>query len=150
MTFDARNSVSNQESIRGLLQSVADRLDARSGHAAEDAAAAIRPSDEKVFMLISDEPVTISQMARVLGISRQAAHSSIGRLVEMNLVVLEHAPGSRRDKVAAITPAGEKVRAAAYARRARIEAELEATLGGPRLAEFRKTLQDIVAGDAKP
>lgn len=145
MTFDSRNPVSGRESIRNLLQSLVDQLDDSARTSAQPVIAPpIRPSDEKVFMLITGEAQTISQLARSLDISRQAAHASISRLAARNYVRLEHAPQSRRDKIATVTPEGERARLAVGARQAKVEADLEKAVGRDRLDEFQQTLKDLL------
>lgn len=132
--------------IRTLLLDVAAWLEKDTQHMATSAGfAAIRPSDARMFASIADRPRTISQLARAMNISRQAAHSSIGRLMEWNAVELRHAPGSRRDKVAILTEKGLKARQATQARLKAMESLIENKIGVERLELLRTLLLDLAS-----
>jgi DNA-binding MarR family transcriptional regulator len=130
--------------IRALIQDVGALIDAHMSQFRETTEyASIRPSDAKVFVAISEAPRTISQLARALKISRQAAHASIGRLVEWKMVELQHAPGSRRDKIAVVTEEGRRAQSLAAQRAETIESEIEARIGKQKLEALRGILIEI-------
>ncbi len=134
--------------IKALVQEVGDKLEALVKELREGSDYAnIRPSDSKMFMLISEQPRTISQLARTLRVSRQAAHASIGRLAQFKIVELQPAPGSRRDKVAIITESGHKAQEFAARHTKAIEAALEEKIGKERLETLRGILMDILSGN---
>jgi len=138
-------------SIRALIQDVAVLIDSHMSQFREAAEYAnVRPSDAKVFIAISEAPRTISQLARSLKISRQAAHASIGRLVEWKMVELQHAPGSRRDKMAVVTEEGRKAQSVAAQQAETIEGEIEARIGKEKLEVLRAILIEIAQKSPSP
>jgi len=137
-----------QPDFRTLLHRVVELLDAR-GLRPGAQVDSIRPSDERLFLILAREPLTISKLARAAGISRQAAHASIGRLAARNLVLLDHAPGSRRDKVAMVTEQGEIARREAETRKSLIQKEILEVLGSARADELSNLLADLANGLAK-
>lgn len=145
MLEDEQSPTVARQDIQGLLHEVSERLDIhldtlRKGSVYES----VRPSDAKMFMTITRTPRTISQLARTLKISRQAAHASIMRLVEWKVIEICNAPGSRRDKVAIITPAGEEARNFAAEKISAVEAELEGRLGKEKLETLRSLLLELL------
>ena len=145
MLEDSQTPNTTRQDIQGLLHEVSERLDVhldtlRKGSIYEN----VRPSDAKMFMTITRTPRTISQLARTLKISRQAAHASMMRLVEWKVIEICNAPGSRRDKVAIITPAGEEARTFAADKISSVEADLEARLGRDKLETLRGLLLEML------
>jgi len=146
---DKKETLPRFDNIKGLVQDLTEKLDARMdvlriGTPFEH----VRPGDAKTFMLISRHPRTISELARALRITRQATHNSILRLIEKDLIRLEPAPGSQRDKIPAVTKKGHAARRWVARNLAVIEAELEEIIGKKRLKEFRKTLIDLLKMDS--
>ncbi len=110
---------------------------------------AVRPSDAKTFMLASRHPRTVSEIARALGVSRQATHRSIQRLMDRGVIELRPAPGSRRDKIAVVTEAGHLAREEVAQQLEALEAELEALVGIERLEALRQILLDLTRAGAQ-
>lgn len=142
---DKTNRLPRFDNIKGLIQDLTQQLDARMhslrvGTEFED----IRPSDAKTFILISRHSRNISELARDLGITRQATHNSILRLIENGLIELHPAPGSKRDKIPVITEKGQALRRFAAKNLAIIEGELEAKIGKDRLEQLRGILIDLL------
>ncbi len=130
--------------IRGLVQDLSEQLDARMVELREGTEnASVRPADAKMFMLISREPRTLSKLANALNISRQAAHSSVQRLVERGVVTLEFAPDNKRDKIPQITEKGQAARKIAGQNIHTLEAEISALLGEDKREKLRLLLSDL-------
>ena len=72
--------------------------------------ASARPADAKTFMLISRRPRGLTELASALGISRQATHRSVQRLVDVGVVSFELAEDSKRDMIATLTGQGLEAR----------------------------------------
>lgn len=70
-----------------------------------------------------------SDIARNLGVSRQAVHTTINQMIELGLLALEADPEDRRSKRVVIAPAGQKMRAVAQEAVAVLSAELERRIG---------------------
>ena len=131
--------------VKALLQDVIQHLERCMDTYEGDATYAnVRPSDTKMFMSISSEPRTISQLARTLNISRQAAHASIGRLVDWGVVELKPAEGSRRDKIAVVTQEGEKARDLEAQRINFAKLNVEARIGKEKIRMLCEILREIL------
>ena len=143
-----KGALPRHDNIKGLVQDLTEKLDARMdalivGTPVEH----IRPSDKKTFMLIARHPRTISELARALRITRQAAHKSVLRLIEHGVIELQPAPDSKRDKIPIVTEKGQQIRRIAAQNLEKIEAEIEAKISKQRLEEFRETLIELLNAD---
>ena len=135
-----------QDNIRTLLYylglAVDERLlDYRRGTPYEH----VRQSDVRVFVTATRGDCTISDIARELHITRQAAQMSVKRLLALQVVKLEPVPGNNRDKRVMLTARGQQARSSAANQSARIEAELAHVVGAEVLEKFRHTLSALVA-----
>jgi DNA-binding MarR family transcriptional regulator len=81
-----------------------------------------------------------SEIARILGISRQAVHATINGMVEIGLLELADDPDDRRSKVVVISEQGQKMRE--HARRASVlmSDELARRIGVQKLVVLREAL----------
>ena len=104
-----------------------------------------RPSDARVFVTAAHQPRTISDIARELKITRQAAQRSVQRLVQLQVAELQAVPGNHRDKLVIITPRGIMARNIAVKQIRHIEDEFVATIGEQGLADLRQTLGLLLA-----
>lgn len=140
-----------QPNISGLVQDLSERLAAWSVEARERTAfAGARPSDAKTFMLVSRHPRGLTDLATALGISRQAAHRSLGRLVDRGLVRFELMPGSRRDMVATLTEDGLRAREIGLGVAAAVERRLAERIGADGVETLRGLLVDLLAQPPRP
>ncbi|WP_421724898.1 MarR family winged helix-turn-helix transcriptional regulator [Bauldia sp.] len=130
-----------QNSVRGLVQDLSERFDAMSNALRKETAfAETRPADAKTFMLISRHPRGLTALATALGISRQAAHRSVQRLVDAGLVSFDYAEGSQRDMIAGLTKKGLGARAVGLRIAREIDAYVEKKVG----KEGLETLRDLL------
>jgi DNA-binding MarR family transcriptional regulator len=100
----------------------------------------VRPSDVRVFVRASRSAFTISDIARELQITRQAAQSSVQRLLKLQVIALKLLPGNKRDKVVVITPKGELATKTARQQVVNLENEFAEMVGKEKLEELRCTL----------
>ena len=148
MSQERASSAAPAPGILQLLRDAITQLESRlTLYPASPAIREIRPSDFRLFMVIPHHPVTISQMARKLGVSRQAVHASINRLARFKIVRLAPAPGSRRDKIMILTDEGNETRESSAKRIAMMETSIDARLGNERAAALRDILEDLAFGD---
>ena len=105
----------------------------------------VRQSDVRVFITAARANYTISDIARELRITRQAAQMSVKRLLALQVVSLKPVPGNNRDKHVVLTARGQQARQSAAKQSARIEAELAQVVGAEGLEKFRHTLSALVA-----
>ena len=94
-----------------------------------------------VFAYLDADGTRPSELARRIGVTRQAVHQTVNELVEMGLVELAPDPTNRRAKLVTLTPYGQRNVEAALKAFADIEAELASRIGAERVQELRKTLE---------
>jgi DNA-binding MarR family transcriptional regulator len=100
----------------------------------------VRPSDVRVFVRASRNTFTISEIARELHITRQAAQSSVHRLIKLQVIALKTLPNNNRDKVVIITPKGELASKTARQQVDDLENEFAEMIGKDKLQELRSSL----------
>lgn len=100
----------------------------------------VRQSDVRVFVRASRGTHTISDIARELQVTRQAAQSSVQRLIKLQVIALKTLPGNKRDKVVIITPKGELASRTARQQVVDLENELAEMIGNDKLEELRISL----------
>ena len=83
-----------------------------------------------------------SDIARRLGVSRQAIHATINQMIGLGMVALVDEPSNRRVKVMALTPLGETMRVDAQQAMAVMGDELCRRLGKARLLEAAQLLHE--------
>ena len=136
------------DNIRGLVQDLSEQLDLRMVELRESSPQLnVRPADAKMFMLISRQPRSVSQLAKVLEISRQAAHASIKRLIGHGVIELDFAEGNNRDKLPTVTEKGHVVRQKIGAILVQLESEISDVLGAEDTEVLRGLLKRLVTKD---
>lgn len=81
-----------------------------------------------------------SEIARRLGVSRQAIHTTLGQMIEKGILELVDDPDDRRAKLVELSPLGEQMRRdAREAMRIMVET-LEARIGKRKVAQLRPGL----------
>ena len=73
-----------------------------------------------------------SDIARNIGVSRQAIHSTIGQMVRLGIVQLEPDPGDRRHMIVSLTAVGTQMRQDAQRAMDAMTAQFAARLGQPQ------------------
>lgn len=81
-----------------------------------------------------------SAIARRMGVSRQAVHTTLGQLVALGMLALADDPDDRRNKVCVLTPVGEAMRQDAQTAMEVMAAELARRTGKAALATTAATL----------
>ena len=82
-----------------------------------------------------------SDIARNLGVSRQAIHSTINQMVAVGIVALEPDPDDRRHMVVSLTETGARMRQDAQRAMDALSDQLAERLGQDRFAELIATLE---------
>jgi DNA-binding MarR family transcriptional regulator len=135
----------SRDNIRTMLYFLGVALDERMTHYRKGTVyESVRPSDVRVFMRAIRKKQTISEIARELNISRQAAQSSVQRLQKLQVLDLESLPSNKRDKFVIVTAKGQHARNTAASQIKRFEGELTAVIGAQGLETFRKNLVTIL------
>lgn len=81
-----------------------------------------------------------SDIARRLGVSRQAIHATINQMIELGMVALVDDPSNGRVKVVALTPQGEAMRRDAQAAMVALTEELGRRVGASELLKAARLL----------
>ncbi len=130
--------------LKGLLQDVMERMDARNTELRDNTVFAdATPAEARLFAVLRGRERSISELARVLGVTRQAVHHTVHRLVDADVVELIPAEHSRREKLVCITPTGRKVQAIAAENLKKIEAEIARHIGEAKLSTLRALLIEV-------
>ncbi len=104
----------------------------------------VRPSDVRVFVRATRGAFTISDIARELYITRQAAQGSVQRLIKLQVIALAAPPNNKRDKIVVVTPKGELAIKSGRQQSLKIEQEFADIIGRERLEEFRRSLATLL------
>lgn len=101
----------------------------------------ITPAQSLVFASIDTAGTRPSELARRIGVSRQAVHQTIGELVAVDLLELASDPDDGRAKLAVVTAKGERNIAAALQALEEIETELRSRIGDRAVSALRDALE---------
>jgi DNA-binding MarR family transcriptional regulator len=100
--------------------------------------------DPRVLQLCNGaEPVTISEIGRDLGITRQGASKIVAGLRDRGYVTLSPSPTDRREKIVTLSPHARAYPSAQRAAGQRIESELRRELGAPPFGALRQLLDAL-------
>ena len=128
--------------VVGAARVVADRLGeavARSG--THD----MRPPFGFVIRALSDRDRTLTELAGLLGVTKQAAIKVVDEMESRGFLERAKDPADRRVKALTLTTKGRKVRRVALAASRRMERELRAEVGDATVDELRHGLEELLA-----
>jgi len=94
-----------------------------------------------VFAHLDLDGTRASELARRIGISRQAVHQTVGELVELGLLEVVPDPTSRRAKLVVLTPLGKETVRSGHAIFQELEDALGERIGRRRVTELRRALE---------
>ena len=97
-------------------------------------------STSMIFSYLDPEGSRPVDLARRIGISRQAVHKTLAEMVESGLVTLAPDPTDQRAKLVMLTELGREHVVVARQILADLEQELDARIGSERLAGLREAL----------
>ena len=111
----------------------------------------LRPAFGVVFRALRDDPLTLTQLAARLGVTKQAASKVVDEMAVKQLVRRLPAPDDARAKLLELTPRGRSAMAAAIALGGAIEQRLRGEAGDDRTDVAREVLATFVrlAGGAE-
>jgi MarR family transcriptional regulator, temperature-dependent positive regulator of motility len=108
-----------------------------------------RPAHDAVFAHLPPEGITLSELARRAGISKQAMSELVVDLEAKDYVARRRDPADRRVRIIEFTPRGWAAIRVALAAFDEIEHELVDQLGAPRIASLRSVLSDLLGGRSR-
>lgn len=111
----------------------------------------MKPGFGVVFRALHERPLTLTQLAGQLGVSKQAAAKVVGELLTRELVAQEDPPEDLRTKLLVLTTRGRALVRAAVQIGARVEQRLVAEVGTRAVAGMRTALEHLVtSGGGEP
>jgi DNA-binding MarR family transcriptional regulator len=129
--------------VVGAARVVADRL----GEAVERAGVDdMRAAFGYVIRALADGDRTLTELAGLLGVSKQAAIKVVDEMETRGFLTRESHPADRRVKLLRLTAKGRKVRRAALAASHKMERELRAEIGDAAVDDMRGALEQLLAG----
>jgi DNA-binding MarR family transcriptional regulator len=120
---------------------LADRLGAA---VATSGGAAMRPSYGFVLRAVAAEQPTVSRLAELLGVTKQAASKLADDMVALGYLERTGDPEDRRRTRLRLSRSGERIRRRAQRESGAIEAELRERFGDAAVGHLRALLTDFV------
>jgi len=96
-------------------------------------------SSSKILTFVDNGVVTISSIAKKIGISRQAVHKVVQNLAAKDFLVLEH-QNNKRDKQICMTSKGKELLKCRQEVMGKVEEEIAQKIGKEDLCELKKLL----------
>jgi DNA-binding MarR family transcriptional regulator len=120
----------------GLLLAAGDELTATTG---------LTPARWQVLgaLALAERPLTVPQIARRMGLTRQSVHATVGRLLAAGLLELAPNADHRRSQLVAMTPAGREAYRALDRRQAAWVNELADGLRRDELESAARVLEAL-------
>ncbi len=98
--------------------------------------------DIYLISLVRFNPMSVSESARYMNISRQAAHKHVKNLESLNFVQLTTFETNRREKIITLTESGQQLSEQINGIKIALELELKAQLGEESYALIKSLLKD--------
>lgn len=123
--------------LNGLLLEAGDRLTADHG---------LTSARWQVLgaIALSDRPLTVPQIARRMGLTRQSVHATVDRLARSGLLELVRNDDHRRSQLVRLTPAGERAYRALDRDQADWVGELTRGIRRADLETARRILDELI------
>jgi DNA-binding MarR family transcriptional regulator len=104
----------------------------------------MRPSFGFVLRAVAAEQPTVSRLAELLGVTKQAASRLADDMVTLGLLERSELAGDRRHKRLHLSPTGQRIRDRALAESRQMEDELRQRFGDAQVDTLRTLLIDFV------
>lgn len=134
-----------QPDLAILLAASARALADELGATMDRAGYIVRPAFGYVIRAVAAEEPTLSRLAEILGVSKQAASQLADEVEAAGYIERVPHPQDRRSRTLVLTSAGHDVRKRALATSARLERHLERAVGPDAVAGCRATLLALLA-----
>jgi DNA-binding MarR family transcriptional regulator len=108
----------------------------------------IRPTHGCVFRFIREEPLRLTELATLAGMTKQSIGEVIDNLVELGYVKRVPDPQDRRAKLICLTKRGEEAQKVGLALFAKVERRWAKRYGPERLAQLRELLEEIAIAES--
>lgn len=94
----------------------------------------------RLFIQVAHGPMSVSELARRLDISRQSLHQTVSAACERGLIELIGDPVNRRIRIVRFTDAGKRMSRAVVAVDLDLERELATHIGAANVAAMKRIL----------
>lgn len=103
-----------------------------------------RVSDTESYMmaLIEKNKLTVAQIGRIIGISRQGAHKCAKGLIERGYIIIENQEISSREKVLSLTEKGERFCRETLILKEKFETEIIKSIGEEKFKILKDCLSE--------
>ncbi len=107
----------------------------------------VSQGESHLLSRISDLPRSISEVARLTGVSRQATHRTAMNLQSAGYLELRTHPENRRDKFLHLTPRGRRFVDHSEEMKKRMENRLEHRFGVESIRQMKRMLAEITESE---
>jgi DNA-binding MarR family transcriptional regulator len=107
----------------------------------------LRQSHFRLLTLVPREGISVTDLAQVLGMTKQACGQFVTHLESTGHLAARTDAADRRVRLVRRTPLGDRTVTAVNARIRRLERTWARQVGPARYATFRAVLEELVAGD---
>jgi DNA-binding MarR family transcriptional regulator len=108
----------------------------------------IRPTHGCVFRFIREEPLRLTELATLAGMTKQSIGEVIDNLVELGYVKRVPDPQDRRAKLLCLTAKGEEAQKVGLGLFKKVEQRWAKRYGPDRFAQLRELLEEIAIAEA--
>ena len=148
MSEAAEESV-NRVPLSGLMDVVQEVLFAEfRQELVETGYGDIRPTHGCVFRFIREEPLRLTELATLAGMTKQSIGEVIDNLVELGYAKRVPDPQDRRAKLICLTDRGEEAQETGLALFAKVEQRWAERYGPERFAQLRDLLEEIAIAES--
>jgi DNA-binding MarR family transcriptional regulator len=130
-----------RNSLKALLKDSLDWIESEQKTLLQDSPFSSASNTEiKLFAALRGQSRSISELSRYLGVSRQAVHHTVHKLVEKKVVELQHSESNKRDKLVVISDRGREVQAMTAKHFKTIESRMANNIGRDKVELLRELL----------
>jgi DNA-binding MarR family transcriptional regulator len=139
----------NRLPLPGLMEIVEEALFAEFRTELESAGYSdIRPTHGCVFRFIREEPLRLTELASLAGMTKQSIGEVIDNLVQLDYVKRVPDPQDRRAKLICLTKRGEEAQKTGRRLFDKVEQRWAERYGPDRIAQLRDLLEEIAATES--
>jgi DNA-binding MarR family transcriptional regulator len=121
---DGQDSLTELPDLAILVVGAAHAVAARLGRELKAAGFPVRPQHGYVLRALHEQPLPLTRLAELLGVTKQAVGPVVDEMVSLGLVARRPDPADRRRKLLALTDRGRAARERALAVSAALEREV--------------------------
>jgi DNA-binding MarR family transcriptional regulator len=144
---DSKKPVHLGLSLKALLRENLQWIEDEQARLLQDSPfASASKAEIKLFAALRGQSRSIAELSRYLGVSRQAAHQTVHKLINHGVVELVSSEHNRREKTVLITERGQQARALTAKHFRQIEGQVARRLGDKQLQQLKTLLEQNLAG----